>query len=271
MNGYVYIFVNPVFPELVKIGRTIRDSETRADELFTTGIPDRFEIVFDVFVDDCVEIESLIHNRFNSRRYKNNREFFNVPIDEAILELQKLTLGRVVSKNGYINKNKKITTNGYTVTFYHISIRNNVRRIGIVKGTDSYIRSEEFYINICKYYELQGFLINSETYKVWSTVELDNFNDEYLKRAEDIIFRNFEIENIKKNWKNVERTHKLIIDKQTMMDTRINAQDYKEVSENDDEVAWCISLDIKTEIDEILDEIENKLELSHLNEIKNKI
>lgn len=100
MIGYVYLMINPAFPNLVKIGRTAKSSEARAAELSTTGTPDKFIVVFDVLVDDCIELESEMHAIFTSSRYANNREFFEIPLKTAIETLQSVSKDRVIDETG---------------------------------------------------------------------------------------------------------------------------------------------------------------------------
>lgn len=98
MIGYVYLMINPAFPNLVKIGRTSKSSEARAMELSTTGTPDKFIVVFDILVDDCIELESEMHSIFTSSRYANNREFFEIPLKTAIETLQSIAKDRTVDE-----------------------------------------------------------------------------------------------------------------------------------------------------------------------------
>jgi hypothetical protein len=44
--GFVYALRNEGRPDLVKIGRTSGLAEDRANALFTTSVPDSFEVVF---------------------------------------------------------------------------------------------------------------------------------------------------------------------------------------------------------------------------------
>lgn len=97
MIGYVYVMLNPAFPNLIKIGRTLRNSQDRATELYTTGTPERFVVLYEVLVDDCIEVEALLHDYFSDSRYNNNREFFEVTPSKAINKIQELCKSRIVN------------------------------------------------------------------------------------------------------------------------------------------------------------------------------
>jgi len=97
MIGYVYIMINTAFPNLVKIGRTAKNSDDRAGELYTTGTPGKFIVVYDLLVDNCEEIEKELHEHYAEKRYSNSREFFSVSTKEAILKLQKISEGRLAT------------------------------------------------------------------------------------------------------------------------------------------------------------------------------
>jgi hypothetical protein len=90
--GFVYILLNPSFPNHVKIGRTARDPQKRASELSRqTGVPDDFIVLYDEIVADAKEVEKLLHAKFSAYRPKKNKEFFQIPPKEAIKALQELS------------------------------------------------------------------------------------------------------------------------------------------------------------------------------------
>ena len=108
MIGYVYIMINAAFPNLIKIGRTTKSSDERAVELYTTGTPGKFIVVYDVLVDDCVDIEKQMHELIADKRYAENREFFHDSSKEAIEILQRISKNRIVENN---NENLESTEN----------------------------------------------------------------------------------------------------------------------------------------------------------------
>lgn len=74
--GEVYILHNCGLREgLLKIGLTGRTAETRAAELMTTGVPDKFIVLFSWHVKDAHEVEARLHARFAEFRYNDSREF----------------------------------------------------------------------------------------------------------------------------------------------------------------------------------------------------
>lgn len=85
-NGYVYILINPSLQQdYLKIGMTERSPEDRAREISqSTGVPTKYVVVYKEFVPDCHKAERLIHNQLDQHRLRNNREFFILPLDEAI-------------------------------------------------------------------------------------------------------------------------------------------------------------------------------------------
>ncbi len=81
--GYVYVMSNPSMPGIVKIGRSI-DPNRRGSELQSTGVPTPFKIEYAAMVRDMSKVERELHERFASQRVNRNREFFNLPVDEAV-------------------------------------------------------------------------------------------------------------------------------------------------------------------------------------------
>lgn len=75
---------------MIKVGRTLRDSRSRARELFTTGLPTPFQVAFEIFSDEHEKLEADFHQEIHDFRISNNREFFKYPLDKAITLLQKL-------------------------------------------------------------------------------------------------------------------------------------------------------------------------------------
>lgn len=83
--GFIYILVNPAFQDnILKIGKTTRASAHRIRELSTTGVPTDFRVAFEIESCDCDFAEALIHNWLAAKRYSSNREFFCLPLIEAI-------------------------------------------------------------------------------------------------------------------------------------------------------------------------------------------
>lgn len=98
--GFVYIIINPAMRGLVKIGLTERTPKARAKELRGTGVPDDFVVVYDELVTDCEAVERRLHQRFDDYRYQPNREFFQIPVREAIRGLMDESDGFIVPRIG---------------------------------------------------------------------------------------------------------------------------------------------------------------------------
>ena len=87
MSQYVYVLINPALRGLLKIGRTSRSPEERAQELSTsTGVPQAFIVAYECIVSDGNAAEKLIHDELAREGYRinNSREFFEVPLKVAI-------------------------------------------------------------------------------------------------------------------------------------------------------------------------------------------
>ena len=81
--GYVYILTNSSMPGLIKVGRTSRDVDLRAAELWQTGVPTKFEIYASEKTCDCVQLEAFAHGDLRKHRLNKSREFFRIEPEEA--------------------------------------------------------------------------------------------------------------------------------------------------------------------------------------------
>lgn len=87
-SGYIYILSNESMSGALKIGMTTRTPELRAKELSAvTSIPTPFTVVFSAVVPDCKRAEIDLHRLLEAKNYRvsDNREFFQIPLAEAIL------------------------------------------------------------------------------------------------------------------------------------------------------------------------------------------
>ena len=87
----VNLLTNPAMPGLVKIGRTAQeDAQTRLDQLYTTGVPVPFELVFACRVEDAARVEQALHIAFGPQRVNQRREFFRIEPEQALAILRLL-------------------------------------------------------------------------------------------------------------------------------------------------------------------------------------
>jgi hypothetical protein len=85
-QGTIYILRNPAYRDsVIKIGKTKRGSDERAAELArVTGVPSPFEVLYQEDVVDVDLAEKLIHDRLKVARIRPNREFFQLPVRNAV-------------------------------------------------------------------------------------------------------------------------------------------------------------------------------------------
>ena len=80
----VYILENPSIPGILKIGYTKGDPNDRANQLSkSTGVPTPYKVVFSYSCFNGERIERATHKHLKKYRINNDREFFNVTIEEA--------------------------------------------------------------------------------------------------------------------------------------------------------------------------------------------
>jgi hypothetical protein len=114
--GYVYAAWNPLFPDLIKIGATMRAFPIiRVDELSSwAGVPEPFQLVASIAAPDPFALERELHRHFDSvRKYGRKKEFFLVTKEEIgyqfhlrSLQVQRGTGGAIAPKHQDRNRKK---------------------------------------------------------------------------------------------------------------------------------------------------------------------
>ena len=84
--GFVYILRNQSLrSSIVKVGMTTLTSEERASQLSNpSSVAEKFEVLYEEAVINCVLAENLIHHQLSDFRINRNREFFDVPLKTAV-------------------------------------------------------------------------------------------------------------------------------------------------------------------------------------------
>ena len=84
-NQWVYILSNPSSPGLVKIGYTKVHPNDRAEQLSrATGVATKYKVEYAFKCYDGENLEKEVHNCLSAYRVNPKREFFEVPVSEAI-------------------------------------------------------------------------------------------------------------------------------------------------------------------------------------------
>ena len=82
--GWVYILSNPSMPGVIKIGQSSNDPAARANELYTTGVPEPFLIEYKGLFEGYAKLERSVHDALSDSRRSSNREFFEIEIWVAV-------------------------------------------------------------------------------------------------------------------------------------------------------------------------------------------
>ncbi len=82
--GFVYVLTNPSMQGIVKIGLTSRLPEDRAKDLYTTGVPEAFEVAYRTTTSYPQAVERRVHQLLDDYRTDQKREFFRVSVNKAI-------------------------------------------------------------------------------------------------------------------------------------------------------------------------------------------
>ena len=101
--GYVYAAWNPLFPDLIKIGATMRASPyLRVRELSScAGVPEPFQLVASIPTPDPFALERTIHAFYASaRKYGRRKEFFMLSRDNVVYHFHVRSLEAMGSCSG---------------------------------------------------------------------------------------------------------------------------------------------------------------------------
>lgn len=91
MPDIVYVVTNPSMPGMVKIGYTSQaDAKNRIAQLYSTGVPVPFDLLYAASVDNPVKVEEALHIAFAPYRVNPKREFFRIDPEQAIVILRLL-------------------------------------------------------------------------------------------------------------------------------------------------------------------------------------
>lgn len=83
-DSWVYILSNPTTPGLFKIGYTKNTPDERAKQISNaTGVALPYKVEWAFHCYDGFGLEQEVHHKLDIYRVNNNREFFQISLDEA--------------------------------------------------------------------------------------------------------------------------------------------------------------------------------------------
>jgi len=83
-NQWVYILSNPSIPNVLKIGYTNLNPELRAKQISSsTGVVVPFKVEWATKCNNGYELENIIHKTLKDYRVNNQREFFQIDLEES--------------------------------------------------------------------------------------------------------------------------------------------------------------------------------------------
>lgn len=188
MEGHVYILVNSSFPNLVKIGRTIKSPNIRAQELSSTGTPGKFIVAYSVLVNNCIEIESEMHALFSEQRHTNDREFFDIGSAVAIDKLIEITKNKKINSN----TNLTLTPQSGMATIYLAKIQNirKIFRIGLINNSSEFLSTSEFNNSLFDLYQAYDKNFISIDIEILGYEEFQNIDNDGFFDMKNIIVKN---------------------------------------------------------------------------------
>ena len=113
----IYLFVNPAFPDFIKIGRC-SDLKQRLKSLSSnTSLPLPFECIFACNVEDSKRVEATLHRAFHDYRINPRREFFRLS-PEPVIDLLRLILINEIEVTADFDKETEPADDAFKETLY---------------------------------------------------------------------------------------------------------------------------------------------------------
>jgi hypothetical protein len=73
--------------DLIKIGYSTKDPNIRARELANTGVPHKYDVIYDALVDNPYKVEQLVHSDLH--KFNEDKEWFKCSVQEGINSIRK--------------------------------------------------------------------------------------------------------------------------------------------------------------------------------------
>ncbi len=89
-RGWVYVVSQAAIPGMIKIGFTLRPPEERARDFDRIGLPGSFVVEYEANVESPRAVERAVHAELRRRQLCKGREWFTLPVDQAISEIKRL-------------------------------------------------------------------------------------------------------------------------------------------------------------------------------------
>lgn len=114
MQGFIYVMLDPFFPQRLKIGKTTKTSEKRARDIYRKGQPAEFSVAYETETTNCDLLEKEVHKILDDFRPNPSREYFILPLKKAILAIEKVVKRLEQEKRlVQISNNKEISTENW--------------------------------------------------------------------------------------------------------------------------------------------------------------
>lgn len=145
----VYVLTNPAMPGFVKIGMTAaEDINIRLSQLYSTGVPFPFDLVFACKVSNAEEVEKALHKAFYPNRINPKREFFKIDPDQAVAILKLLHVEDVTvqvdSAQNLISNEEKEASEQYKARRPNM----NFTEMGIPVGAKLHFSDGDFEVEV---------------------------------------------------------------------------------------------------------------------------
>tara|TARA_S200002703_G_C3781624_1_gene240837 strand:+ start:357 stop:824 length:468 start_codon:yes stop_codon:yes gene_type:complete len=90
-DSWVYVLSNASQPGLLKIGYTKNTPDERAKQISNaTGVPIPYKVEWAFHCYDGFGLEQEVHHKLGEYRVNNNREFFQISLEEAKASVKEL-------------------------------------------------------------------------------------------------------------------------------------------------------------------------------------
>ena len=90
-DSWVYILSNPTMPGFYKIGYTKNTPDERAKQISNaTGVALPYKVEWAFHCYDGFSLEQEVHHKLEDYRVNNNREFFQISLNEAKTSIEEI-------------------------------------------------------------------------------------------------------------------------------------------------------------------------------------